>query len=261
MRQHLTTLIVEKELPAMLFIDNKYTRIYNTIIERAKSRSLSCYTEKHHIIPRSLGGSDNDENLVSLTAREHLICHLLLTKITQGQYREKMLYAVQSMTMKSRTTKHRCTKINSRIYESIKKELSTIRSSKMSGKTYEEQMGKDRAKRKKASISKAHSKENNPFWGKKHTAESRKLISENQRGEKSHKFKGYYITPWGKFASTREAARHCPVYVSPENVRRNCTTRRDKIINKKSIVNNNFLTDYHLGKTYADIGYGFEIST
>ena len=64
----------------MIFIDNKYTRVYYSIIDRAKTRSISSYTEKHHIIPRSLGGTDAKENLVPLTAREHFICHLLLTK-------------------------------------------------------------------------------------------------------------------------------------------------------------------------------------
>ena len=37
--------------------------------------------EEHHIIPRCLGGSDDKSNLVKLTAKEHFICHLLLTKI------------------------------------------------------------------------------------------------------------------------------------------------------------------------------------
>ena len=50
---------------AMLFINNKYLHLYNKIIERAKLREkLSCYTEKHHIIPRSLGGENDLDNLV-----------------------------------------------------------------------------------------------------------------------------------------------------------------------------------------------------
>lgn len=41
----------------------------------------SNYYENHHIIPRSLNGSNSSENLVLLTAREHFICHWLLVKI------------------------------------------------------------------------------------------------------------------------------------------------------------------------------------
>ena len=58
-----------------------YEKIYNQIVNRAKNRILECYTEKHHIIPRCMGGSDDKENLVSLTAREHFLCHHLLVRI------------------------------------------------------------------------------------------------------------------------------------------------------------------------------------
>lgn len=58
-----------------------YKRIYDSIIERARSRELDGYTEKHHILPRCLGGTDEPGNLVRLTAEEHYVCHQLLAKI------------------------------------------------------------------------------------------------------------------------------------------------------------------------------------
>ena len=57
-----------------------YRKIYDTIIERAKTRTLEGYSENHHIIPRCMGGSDLSENMARLTAREHYIVHLLLVK-------------------------------------------------------------------------------------------------------------------------------------------------------------------------------------
>ena len=61
-----------------------YLRIYNNIIQNG----LNCnrnkkenYFEEHHITPKSLGGSNSNDNLVLLTAKEHYICHLLLVKI------------------------------------------------------------------------------------------------------------------------------------------------------------------------------------
>lgn len=36
------------------------------------------YYESHHIIPKWMGGSDDDSNLVLLTAREHYLAHYLL---------------------------------------------------------------------------------------------------------------------------------------------------------------------------------------
>ena len=58
-----------------------YTKIYNSLISKRKTERYVGYTEKHHIIPACLGGSNSSDNIVSLSAREHYICHLLLTKM------------------------------------------------------------------------------------------------------------------------------------------------------------------------------------
>ena len=58
-----------------------YTKTYNQIIERAQNRKLDGYTEKHHIVPKCIGGLDVKENIVKLTAREHFLCHMLLCEI------------------------------------------------------------------------------------------------------------------------------------------------------------------------------------
>ncbi len=67
-----------------------YTKIYQKIIDKAKKENRVkrkyddlnyVYYEQHHIIPKSLGGSNKKENLVLLTAREHFICHLLLIRM------------------------------------------------------------------------------------------------------------------------------------------------------------------------------------
>ena len=58
-----------------------YYKIYYSIIESRKRNKYVGYTECHHILPRCLGGSDDKDNLVNLSAKEHFICHLLLTKM------------------------------------------------------------------------------------------------------------------------------------------------------------------------------------
>lgn len=59
-----------------------YNKIYNALIDRAKSRiSANEYVEIHHIVPNCLGGQDVSTNLVKLLAREHYLAHLLLVKI------------------------------------------------------------------------------------------------------------------------------------------------------------------------------------
>lgn len=78
----------------MSFLNNKYNRWYYQIINNAQDRPVIGYIEKHHILPRSLGGTDDISNIVKLSAREHFVCHLLLTKITTGEDLIKMQHAV-----------------------------------------------------------------------------------------------------------------------------------------------------------------------
>ncbi len=108
----------------MLFIDNKYTRWYYSIITNAQTRSLplDVYTEKHHVIPKSLGGNNLKSNLVALTAKEHFICHLLLPKMLTGDNKSKMVYALYCITHvrnKGQTTRHIPT---SRLFNKIKED-------------------------------------------------------------------------------------------------------------------------------------------
>lgn len=62
--------------------------VYEKLIEKAVKRNSTRkdgYFEHHHIFPRALGGGDEPENLVYLTAREHYIAHLLLGHIHGGE--------------------------------------------------------------------------------------------------------------------------------------------------------------------------------
>ena len=79
-----------------MFLDNKYAKWYYIIIDAAKERMINDeYYEKHHIIPKSLGGSNDSSNLVHLTAREHFLCHWLLTKMCEGEAKKKMHFALK----------------------------------------------------------------------------------------------------------------------------------------------------------------------
>ena len=64
---------------------------------RAFGRELDGYSERHHVVPRSLGGSNAKSNIVRLTYREHFLAHWLLTKFTTGREQIKMLHALHRM--------------------------------------------------------------------------------------------------------------------------------------------------------------------
>jgi hypothetical protein len=76
-----------------------YKRIYE---ELTNADSIADYTELHHITPKCMGGSNDKDNLVRLTAREHYIAHKLLTKIYPDNV--KLLHA-HSMMSAGRTLK------------------------------------------------------------------------------------------------------------------------------------------------------------
>ncbi len=104
-----------------MYLQNKYTTWYYNIINRAKTRSITGYTERHHIIPKSLGGTNAKENLVSLTAREHYVCHGLLCKMTEGRDRSKMTLALLKMCVVSKTHQGERVKLNGIRYEQIRR--------------------------------------------------------------------------------------------------------------------------------------------
>jgi len=84
------------------FIENKYKRWYFSIVEKAQNRDYDrLLHEKHHIIPSSIGGSNDPENIVCLLYREHFICHWLLTKFTKSIAKGKMCGALRMMMNKS----------------------------------------------------------------------------------------------------------------------------------------------------------------
>lgn len=68
---------------------------YDRLIERGLKTRTEEYRERHHIIPKCLGGNNKKENLVYLTAEEHYVAHQLLVKLYPGN--EKLTFAAMNM--------------------------------------------------------------------------------------------------------------------------------------------------------------------
>lgn len=96
-----------------------YVKIYNSLIDRAKNRILEGYQERHHIIPRCLGGLDDTSNIVGLTPEEHYTAHLLLVKIYPNE--AKLVYAAWQMQYHNSNCR-----MNNKTYGWIKRKLSVI---------------------------------------------------------------------------------------------------------------------------------------
>ncbi len=167
-----------------MYLHNKYTRYYFNIIEAAQIRELepSIYIEKHHILPKSLGGTNKKDNIVKLMPREHFVCHLLLTKMLTGENKAKMVNAALRL---ANDHNGRC--INSRIYMIIKQERSKYLKNKMIG-------------------------HGNHFYGKKHSDETRAKMSLQKKGtkltdEQKQKLKGRIGPMLGKTHSLETRKR------------------------------------------------------
>lgn len=93
-----------------------YSKIYTDFIEDSFRKPQSGYTEIHHILPRCLGGTDEEQNLIKLSGRRHYIAHLLLAKIYGG----KLWYAAN--LMKSFKNNKNLNFINRKITELLKKD-------------------------------------------------------------------------------------------------------------------------------------------
>lgn len=112
---------------------NKYEKWYNQIILNGNDTRMPGY-ERHHILPRSLGGTDDKSNITFITAREHFICHWLLTKIyPTGEEHWKMLNALRMMRAENPNQTRYSTKITSRVYAKLREEYSALQSKKISG--------------------------------------------------------------------------------------------------------------------------------
>ena len=148
-----------------------HQRQYDLLIAKAQARNgVIGYAERHHIVPRSLGGTNDNANLVELTAREHFIAHMLLARMHGGT----QWYAV--IVMKG----NRLSYTNSKLYEIAKREhaialkgkpLSFAHKEKLRGKTH---TSETRAKMSAARLG-------NP--GVPHTAEAREKIGAARRGK------------------------------------------------------------------------------
>lgn len=126
-----------------------YLQIYNQIIFDPRNHLLKKGEyEIHHIIPRSLGGSNEQFNLVKLRPRFHYVCHWLLTKIYSGENRNKMISALHFMI---HGRQGNFIRISSHIYEKLKFEFCSVQSERMKGFQHTEETKQNMRKPKSES--------------------------------------------------------------------------------------------------------------
>lgn len=186
---------------------------YDALISKARLRGRPLgYAERHHVIPRSLGGGDEAANLVWLTAREHFVAHLLLANMHGGaQWYAVMMFAAGENR-----------KVSSRLYDVAKKKHAAWMSENYKGRLLSAEhraaisagmrgnkntagtslseshraaisrsllgnthtLGKRLSAETRAKMSEAHSGSRHHYFGKKRDAETRAKISAKLSGVK-----------------------------------------------------------------------------
>ena len=186
-----------------------YQKIYNNLIHREITRAG--YIEKHHILPRCLGGLDNKENLVNLYPEEHYLAHLLLCKIHPGN--QKLLYAAMNMTTRSMINKG---KRNNKAYGWLRRQYAESMSGdrnparqnpNLQKEAAKKRIGQKRTEETKAKMSvsqkaKAASFETHPNAGKVASLETRAKMSASKRSqvqsEETKRKRSESIAAWHK---------------------------------------------------------------
>ena len=142
--------------------DLTYDEFINNILEtRGRFACGDEYHERHHIVPRCMGGLDNKDNLIDLYAKEHFIAHKLLAK--ENPDNDKLIYAWNMMSS-AKNQKQQRYEITPEEYEEVKKKFAEVHSKNFSGENHP-MYGVHRYG------------ENAPMYGKRHTKEAREKMS------------------------------------------------------------------------------------
>jgi group I intron endonuclease len=205
-----------------------YNEFINNILEtRGRFACGEEYHERHHIVPRCMGGTDDDENLIDLFAKEHFIAHSLLTK--ENPDNEKLVYAWSMMAFVKSDNQERY-ELSPEEYEEIKITVSNMRSEKYSG----EQNPMYGVRRYGA---------DNPNYGNHYSKETRLKISiaasnrsEETRKKMSESMKKRFSDPkncpmygWSPSDETRKKMSESAKARSTEDYRMNLSEQKKKL--------------------------------
>ena len=155
-----------------------YDRLMSTRIDikelRLDLKKNGEYFENHHIVPKCKGGSNDKSNLVLLTSREHFLAHKLLWLI----YRDRQMALAFHKMLSSNKSQKRF--FSSRDYEEAREAYRITNIGNTYGKAGKGRILKTRGiPRPKHSI--LMQGENNPFYGKTHTKETKQKLSEARK--------------------------------------------------------------------------------
>jgi len=169
-----------------------YKKHYDLLIERSQNRVLEGYTERHHIIPKCLNGSDDVSNIAILSPEEHFLAHLLLVKIYPNC--QPLVNAAIIMT-----THHTTQRANNKLFGWLRRRASEAMKQRI------KENGHPRG-----------------FLGKKHTGDALEKVKSAQRSSAiAKRVKIYAYNMDGTFYKDYDSINECAddLQTSPSNVK------------------------------------------
>ena len=152
-----------------------YSSFIDSILSTRGRFNVACAKQRHHIVPRCVGGSNDEDNLIDLTRSEHIEAHRLLAKESpknvrlQNAYRNMArVYGVEKLTEEQKIY---LDNLPSQVAWNKGKHLTDEQKRKISEGT-------------KKAIAKPEIREkvSKGFKGKHHTEETKRKISNTEKG-------------------------------------------------------------------------------
>lgn len=168
---------------------------YLDFINECKNKNYkNLFTQKHHIIPKHMGGSDSIDNLIELSLDDHYKAHILLSECYNGKYKRENLASaimikgyldnIEVLTEYQKSLIGDGNPNFGKKWDENKKKLA----SKRVKEYWSIQSNKEKIKKPKSDSSKMgkydKNGQNNPFFGKTHSAETKQKLSKLKKGIK-----------------------------------------------------------------------------
>lgn len=201
----------------------EYKDYINNILSTRGRFNCDGYKERHHIVPKCMGGTNNNDNLIDLYAEEHYIAHKLLA--LENQDNNKIVYAWWRMNQR-RSINNGVIEVSPEDYAQARK----LHSEAMSRRTITNETRRKFSEKLKGKNNPMYGRygSKNPCYGRKHTQAEKEKMRKNHvdmsgennpmyglRGDKSPHAKGVYCIELDKaFGSITSAAQYVGVHHS-----------------------------------------------
>ena len=226
-----------------------YKRIYDNVIVNAKNcnrrKCKGVYYENHHILPKCMGGTNNVENLVLLTAKEHFVCHMLLCEIYSDN---KLKYALFRLINSQGKQGYRVT---AKTYERIKLEYSKMpnirKGTKCSDATKEKMSLAQKGRKTSDDTKKKQSDAKLKFFNSTEGDELRKKMSKNKID--------FFKTPEGDILKKELSMKNSGHITSEETKEKISEAGKNRIITeetRKKMSDSNSGEKHHGVKKHTD---------